>query len=459
MISNLSIPRHQRCLFTRVLGVGLALALASSTAHPTMAESWTSLNGDKTLDATLVGVWENSAVMKTPTGRRIVVSLDALDTESRIRARKRAEELKQSRATRIAELNTQADQASAPAPNPIPSAPQPPSYIPVPADLDAVASRQHLMAQGKAGHILTSFDSLPPSYRRDVEEVVKAAVAKVDPQSVDTMLTLVSELGDLVVTRQRWLFEHPRFLALNETTQDKLKSVILPLAGLLREGFHPDSVNWSEIQKQPFRQWLQNLDDAMAPRMYELMQNTGDLVLAPEFETSREKDDFVSLKTTVGEQSVTENLMKVEGFWVNADLAKVWSKGKEDALVSLAAIPDGSLGSQAAMMVPGMLAPLMQPLRDAETSADFHVALNQIGGQLAMLGPMIKSNLPPGVDVMSLAGGPPSRGRNSGGYGGGDEYGGDDGGYGGGYGDDGGGYGDEEGMEEGEGPDYGGYGN
>ena len=83
------------------------------------AEKWTSLSGNRTVEATMVGMWDNQVVLVLTGGRKINVPMDSLIAESRIQAGQLAARLQQQREALTSEIKKVAEEAAAPAPNPL----------------------------------------------------------------------------------------------------------------------------------------------------------------------------------------------------------------------------------------------------------------------------------------------------------------------------------------------------
>ena len=180
------------------------LVTSSLLALPSVfAETWTSLRGSHSVDAKMVGMWGDSVILQLSNGRRVTVKLNDLRSESRIQARELAESLNSSRLDRINKLKGQATAAAAPAPDPLPVPPAAPEYV----ALQPNQSSNNFFAQFDqaiaSGHVLAIYDSLPPSYRQDVNDIVKASAQRMDPATWYGLVGTIQRLGELIETRQK----------------------------------------------------------------------------------------------------------------------------------------------------------------------------------------------------------------------------------------------------------------
>ncbi|NND96373.1 MAG: hypothetical protein HKN47_03475 [Pirellulaceae bacterium] len=381
------------------LGVVATVLLAQP--QTSQAESWTDLSGTRTIEARLVGLWNQSVVLQMGDGRRVTVNLEDLQAGSRIQAQNMAREQKLARAERVKELQGQAADAAAPAPTPLPTPPPAPDYQPPTPNTPCVAQLQWMIDQSNAGHLRAQFDALPPSYRKDIGDLVQGAVAKVDPAAWQSITGSLHQIGDLVVTRQRWLFSHPRLEALNPTTREKIEEFLLTLGGLLREGLDPQALDPAQLQSVPFENWLAQRSDAMAPYLAEMTRIAGGSSL-PSFQMVSEKDGVTTVKVTVDSTEITQTYTQVDGFWVQSELATNWPTMIADAKKSLEDTPNGSILSDGmAAMIPAMIGPMISPLASAKDKKEFQAAMEPIFAQVQ---PAVSS-------LTMLAGISPQRGR------------------------------------------------
>ena len=82
------------------------------------AQRWTSLAGNRTIEAEFVGMWGNNVILDRGSQGRISVDVDALIAESRLQARRLAEKQREFIEIARKEVQGQAAGASAAAPNP-----------------------------------------------------------------------------------------------------------------------------------------------------------------------------------------------------------------------------------------------------------------------------------------------------------------------------------------------------
>ncbi len=379
----------------------VALAAALLTPRAGVAESWTSLDGSSTVEAKMIGLWNDSVVLQLADGRRITVSLANLKAESRIQAKNLAKVKDDHLVSIVKELRSQANAASAPAPNPIPKPPAPPAYVQPKAGAKVVEQLILVDEQSRAGHIIAAFDALPPSYQQDISDLAKQAAAKINAASWQALVGSIHSIGDLIVTKQRWVFSHPRLESLPVETAEPMQDITLLVAGLIRDGFDPKTLDVTQLQTMPLRAWLAERDRTMAPYLAALNDFAGGLN-RPTFELASEKDGVATVKVTMGDVSSQAAYTNVEGFWVPKSLADNWAQMITDARTKLQETPDGSLLSDPmTAMIPTMIQPVIGPLAAAQDEQSFHAAMETM---LAQMAPAVTS-------VANLAGMDLNRGR------------------------------------------------
>ena len=356
----------------------LGMVLATLLTVEASAESWTSLNGSRTIQAKMVGLWGDSVVLEMEDGRRVTVGLSNLIAESRIQAKTLAAAQAKTRATIANEFKARAEEAAAPAPNPIPKPAAAPPYVQPQPDAAVIEQLNLVDQQSRAGHIVAAFDALPPSYRKDLSEIAKIGAAKINADAWESLIAAIHSVGDGLVPRQRWLFSHPRFKSIDEVSLESIQDVTLLVAGLIRDGLDPQALSLETLQTVPLRDWIMQRDQAMAPYLAAIGQYTGGMNQQT-FELVSEQDGVANVKVTAGELSATIPYSKVEGFWVPKDWADHWTEWMTQTREKLQETPEGSLLTDPMIvMIPGTIEPIVGPLKAATDRQGFHSAMENM---------------------------------------------------------------------------------
>lgn len=353
--------------------VALAMVPMASTA---IAETWTNLRGTHTVQAEMVGMWADNVVLKLSDGRRVTVKLGDLRGESRIQAQALSKEIGSSRSGRVSELQGQAAAAAAPAPNPLPKPPPASAYVAPTANAKAGDFLKQFDDAIYAGHIVAVFDALPPSYRRDVNEIVRLGAQKINPGTWQGLVGTLQQLGDVIVTRQRWFMSSPRIENLPPETQDEIEGHVLAFAGLLREGLAPDAMQLEKLKSMEFGQWLAERDQAVAPHLAQWFKMSGSDSMRT-ISVDSEKGAAATVTISQGSQTAKVAFTMVEGYWVPKALADSWATTVESYKQQIAETADGAMLANLGLMIEPISSDL-QPLAAATDASRFHAAMESV---------------------------------------------------------------------------------
>ncbi|OYP35954.1 hypothetical protein [Rhodopirellula sp. MGV] len=356
------------------------MGLWSDTAQA--GERWTDLYGKHTIEADFIGLWGNTVVLQMNDGRRVSVSMDKLIAESRIRARQLEETQKKRRGEMRSLIENDAKEASAPAPTPLPEPPSVAPYQPYSGGGDVLSMLEWQNTQTRNGHVLlASYDMMPASYQADFERLTKASIEKLDPAGLDQVLKSVHSIGELIVTRQRWLFSYPRLSNIDEVNKETLKKATLAIGGIIRDGLDPEKLALTEIPNRPLRDWVKDLDSRVAP----YIANLGDLSESlgmPEitYDVTNEADGKATVETKIGSTAIPVDYVQVEGKWMPADKTKEgWAELTKSWENGLTNTPSGSLlGAGQATMVTLMIDGFVQSALNAASPRELHAQMDTI---------------------------------------------------------------------------------
>ncbi|MEL6105264.1 MAG: hypothetical protein AAFU85_04475 [Planctomycetota bacterium] len=408
---------------SRIWTLGLTtIVLAAATSSNAFAERWTSLHSSRTVEAQFIGLWGESVILQLEDERRVTVNINELVAESRILARELGERQRQRREELVDGIRSDAAAESAPAPDPLPRPRTPPAYQQYSGGDGLLERLEWLEEQTNNGHVIALFDCLPASYQSDIDQLAKKAAGKANQSAASKGITAIHSIGDLIVTRQRWLFSHPRIEAIPDEASGMLKEGVLAFGGLIRDGLDPDEFSLEKLQQTSLRGWLMGFDNRIAPYLLaiqDLVKSTG--VPQASFKVLSETAEGASVSVGVGPGQQVFNVIRVDGAWVPAQWAPAeWSKMVQDAHATLDQIPDGSLGNQAAV-APFVIGPYVEPAMSAASARDLHAVMDQWFDQVIPMVQMAAQMAGAQMGGPGGAGGPGARG-NSAQYGGYEEY-------------------------------------
>jgi len=353
----------------------LFMCLLAGTPQYGSAETWTSLRGTFAVEAKMLGLWGDSVILQMDDGRRVAVNLLDLRSESRIQAKEIAKQLEESRLTLVDELKAQATDDAAPAPNPLPEPDPAPAYVAPQADVSAQEYLDQVDSALMSGHLIVLYDALPPSYRQNVDEVIKVATANLDAAAWNTITGTLHQIGDLIVTRQRWILSSPRIASLGPAEQEIFSGPFLTLAGLLRVGFDPAAMKLENLQTRDFRQWLQERDAAIAPYLAQLIDQLGAASLQ-QVNVESEENGIAVVSVSTGGVGLQSNYVQVEGHWVPQSLTETWAEDLENMKQSASLGDDSSISSATLFLQPVQL--VLTQIAGAPDAGSFHQQLEAV---------------------------------------------------------------------------------
>ncbi len=348
----------------------IALTMSFVGTRRAAAETWTNLQGTNTIDARMIGLWDEKVVLQLANGRRYAVPLMSLRSESRIQAQELAKKLDSSRSERVKELQGRAVASAAPAPNPLPEPPAAEIYIPPAPGSTAAEFLQQLDDAVAAGHVRAIYDALPPSYRSDIDSLVQLASQRIKPSTWQTLVGRAHQVGDLLVTRQNWFLSSPRIEALDPDQQAILRGQVLSLSSVLRVGLSPDVTRIEQLQSTPFSTWLAERDQAIAPYIAQLFKY--DDSMGRQITVESEANGTAQVSLTRNAQTSKVAYVSVEGYWVPKSLADQWAS-KVEAWRSELEQGAGSLDTYSTLIEAA--SPMLQSLAGAQNADQFHAAM------------------------------------------------------------------------------------
>lgn len=338
------------------------------------AEQWTDLNGTRTVEARMVGLWGDSVILELTGGKRVAVKLEDLRSESRIQAKKLARQLEVSRASRVSELQGNASAASAAAPQPLPKPSAAPAYQPPQANVGVAEFIDQIDAAITDGHLVAVYDALPPTYRKDVDDMVKLTASQLNQNSWQGLVGTAQRLGDVIVTHQTWFLSSPRIQALRPKDLDAVETQVLSLADLMRVGLSPEATNLNQLQTIGFGQWLSERDGVIAPYLAQLVDQSG-VNISRQVTVKSEKGEVAVISVEQNGAAREIQLISVDGYWVPKTIADEWAANIE----SLKSDITGTTGMIDSLgLVIGAFNPALNPMANSQSAAQFHAAMDSL---------------------------------------------------------------------------------
>jgi hypothetical protein len=351
---------------------------------PAYGEEWTSLRGNSTVSAKLIGIWNDRALLRLDDGRQISVKLDDLNANSRIQAQNQQEGIDRVLQERVKELSAIATEASAPAPSTLRAPSPPPAYAPPQDGADLMTELNHLQQQAMSGHLRIYYDSLPKTFQTQADDLVKTLMTKVDPNAWNSYRSASHRLAEIVVTRQRWLMSHPRIQPLDDSS----KQSFVTFASMIRQVATEDVLSYDKVTASPLNELLVKLDDVTAPYLAELIRDNSIIasVLFPPYQAESGEGGKMVAKIVVPVLGTIQSvpMTQIDGRWIegeNAEDAQAkWKQYKQ----MLESLPNGSLRIRGDVdEIIQVLSQHLDSLERATTVNAFHAAIDEMMLKLA----------------------------------------------------------------------------
>jgi hypothetical protein len=376
------------------------------------AETWTNLEGTKSIDAELLGLWGNQVLLKLDGGKRISISLDDLRSDSRIQATNLAMSLEKLRSERSQDLKKAAGAAAAAAPDPLPRLPAAPAYSPPPANVACDVFLDSVHQSQVDGHLLVFIDALPPKARDEVSQAVAEIIKSIGAEKVTTLATSLQNAGASLVDKQSWLARSPRFADQGSDKQEFIDEVLIPFAGLLKEALKPEVFDVTALANGDLRKVLEKIDPIAAPYLRQLVN---EFELEPPTFLITEKEKEATLTETVGDSKAVQTLVNVDGYWV----AKENAESMNEALTSLKSrFETSGAASLAIPAVSTTLSATFGPMAQADTEEKYHQAVEVAVAPIALFEKLLTgyaSGINPNSSPYGNGGPPEGYGGNEGG--------------------------------------------
>jgi hypothetical protein len=381
-----------------------SVILGSLWAAPAMAETWTNLEGTSSIEAKMIGLWDDQLVLELSDGRRVTIKLEKLRFESRIQAGNLAKKMAAERTVRIKELKQGNASAATAGPDDSPPPPRPPAYVPPTKDAPIGQFIEQVNGALTAGHLRVLYDFRPPSYRQDIAKIIQLAAAKTSPQTFQALIQTPHQLGTLIVTHQNWLVSSPRFKNIPASERDQAKSNLLGLAHVMRQGLSPAAIDLPQLQAGKFEDWLADWDAIVAPYVAQMIDQA-ELDLSAFTKVQEEGAGTATIATGPPDAPVVVEMVQVDGYWVPKTTAESWADDVAQATAQLEKLPTGQFMAAQAVAA-AMVAPALESLATVDSAPAFHAAFDALLSQAeaaAQLQQVFDSILSPIQTIMAAA--------------------------------------------------------
>ncbi len=240
----------------------------------------------------------------------------------------------------------------------------------------AVSSMVGAVVDGRVGD---AYKSLPASYKKDVEEVVKAFGNKMDADIWNETQALFAELGGLVAAKADLIAEA---LADEEDTAADKKE----MSGHLKKAAPMPTKLGTELSLDMFKSG--NVEKILeSSGISGIAASLGDAA-TDKIKSVSESDDGSVLAVLADEDGEETEIkfIKVEDAWVPEELAEGWKEGVAEALKSINEMEFDPKTKEQFLRMSSMFKTAIQQAKDADTEEEFGQAFMMPIMMIAMSG-------------------------------------------------------------------------
>lgn len=255
------------------------------------------------------------------------------------------------------------------------------------------------------------FAMLPPSYQKQIDEIVTGFAGKMDMELWTQGRAIAQRVAGLATSKRDLMIEIAMKDREDDFNQEELGASIDAFAqmlGLIANGPITDlqrlrQGNVQQLLATEGRKIMQTMEKAskVAPTQQAQEANFWEKARQTKVETESISGDNATLKITVGKDLVESvDMVKIEDRWIPSEWAADWQEMFDGAKEGIAAIdftsPEGQQQKMQTMMAMGMLNMVVGQLEQAKTAEDLQSAL--MG--LMMMGSMGFGGGAPGMQPM-----------------------------------------------------------
>lgn len=263
--------------------------------------------------------------------------------------------------------------------------------IATPAAGKGPAQAMTRMAKGLAdGRPEVAWQALPPSYRKDVNELVNLAATKMDPEIWNRSFGLVQKLTLLAREKRDFILEQP-MLAQSGNSKQEMEAGWDAFAGVLDTLANSDLADLKKMERLDVEEFLASTGSELMQQLAAASALTPDDSWREQMSSLRRIQATVvseSGKTAVvrierpGAPPSEEEYVQVERHWIPKSMADGWSGGIAEARQKIEQMSTEKLveNKQAVLMQISMVEATLDQLMQTKTREQFNAALAPVMG-------------------------------------------------------------------------------
>ncbi|MGJ8640411.1 MAG: hypothetical protein ACSHYA_13575 [Opitutaceae bacterium] len=273
------------------------------------------------------------------------------------------------------------------------AAPASPAEVTIPDAPDAAMKTIFTeLADGNGGIL---WKAMPESYQGDVNKVVQLAGTKIDAEMYDQSFALIGRLGEVAGKQKDFLLNMSMLEGQGPELKQQVEQAVPALVQVFDLISKSDIATSAGLKSFEGQKFFDSTVSQIAKLSMELAkfsdveQPSLDDLRDAVFTVVEQTDTSATLNMKATGEEQTEELVKVEGRWVPADLANDWTSSVAEAISELEAIKLEDIAAQKPqiMGVITMLDGVLTQIEAAETQEQFDQALQ--GAMMPIMGLMM----------------------------------------------------------------------
>jgi len=342
-----------------------AAAILACLAGPAAAELWTDSSGQFQVEAEFLGIRGADLFLKKPNGTTIKVPLARLSAQSQELARRLA----------------------------MPAAPAAPA-----ADDTPDAAARALQADLEAGNLRAMWDALPPSYQRDVNDLIHTFAANMDADVWTAGTGLVRKVVRVLKEKKEFLLNQPA-LAQAPVDATVMSQNWDPLVSVLDAIATSDLADLEKLKTLDVGAFLDGTGKKIAEQLAALAKAADDQKLTltefpaipveamplagianAKFSTVQVQGDTATLRIENEGETEDQEVVRVDGKWLPKAMVDQWSEQMQAAKTALTtSLPENLKKNKLQIVMPmQMVQGVLDQLLAAKTQAEFDQVIQQV---------------------------------------------------------------------------------
>jgi hypothetical protein len=243
------------------------------------------------------------------------------------------------------------------------------------------------------GRFDIAWQALPPSYQKELTEIVHQGAAEMDAELWNRTFTVLQKTTRILRDKREFILDHP-MLASSIENRGEAEAGWNSVVGLFDIVVHSDLADLNKVKRLDVGKFLGDTGQGLWNEVGQAAQLTPDNKFGEAMNDLRATDATVLSNSgetarvrieVPGKPAKEEDYVQIEGRWIPAKLANDWNGMLDDARQKLAQLSgdEGQANRQAALMQLSLIESVLDNLQAAQTAEEFHAGLGAAMGAVA----------------------------------------------------------------------------